>query len=362
MIQSIQIFGERRSGTNYLANLVQTNFRDVKLTNEFGGKHWFVKDHHPRSKNNETTDNQCIRSLADSDDTLFMVIYRNPVNWLRAIHHRPFHANEHYSLSFSEFIRKPWKSFSNEKLNPNWRSNDDQYYEIEDAENVVTLRSLKIEHWENLTAFVKNICFLNYEYLNDDPDVLAQIAESFAIPLTYPLIMDQHLEMGGGVKDRRGFVQRQYEPISEEDGAFISRHLNPELEARVGYNFSQSRGILEMQTCTGMPPRIFNQHFKPNIPTSPIVTESNSPLLDLTLHIRGLEPLTLCGTEDLPVVQQLFRAMLANSMPGSEHASSELIYLEIGEDTPKALYFPASNLVSIESSPPVSAEFLQSLT
>ena len=49
----------------------------IKFTNEYGFKHWYIKDLTPRGINNTTTDNECIKSINDSDDTLFIVIVRN---------------------------------------------------------------------------------------------------------------------------------------------------------------------------------------------------------------------------------------------------------------------------------------------
>ena len=79
LIEHVQIFGERCSGTNYLTSLIRKNFADVEITKAFGGKHWFVKDHLPRCRPNRSTDHQCVRPLSDSDDTLFLVMFRvNP--------------------------------------------------------------------------------------------------------------------------------------------------------------------------------------------------------------------------------------------------------------------------------------------
>jgi hypothetical protein len=77
MIKKYTIYGERCSGTNYLENLIDKNF-DIKITWEFGWKHFFGFN-----------DNQ----LKNSDDTLFICIVRNPVDWInsfyRELHHSP---------------------------------------------------------------------------------------------------------------------------------------------------------------------------------------------------------------------------------------------------------------------------------
>ena len=68
LIKHLQILGERNSGTNYLASLIQKNIPAIDITNSFGFKHWFIKDHYPRTLPNNSTDMECTRSLDDSDD------------------------------------------------------------------------------------------------------------------------------------------------------------------------------------------------------------------------------------------------------------------------------------------------------
>lgn len=41
-ITRIQIFGQRCSGTNVVAQTLATNLPGVRVTDEFGHKHWFV--------------------------------------------------------------------------------------------------------------------------------------------------------------------------------------------------------------------------------------------------------------------------------------------------------------------------------
>ena len=96
---------------------------------------------------------------------------------------------------------------------------------------------------------------------------------------------------------------------------------------------------------------------QPSAPTQSKVTVSSE--IELTVYIRNMEPLTLVCDEELPVVKTLFQALLKNR--GGDGQPDQLLYMSIGEETPKAIYFPASNLVSIETNPPVSESFLSSL-
>ena len=241
-VDYVQIFGERCSGTSYLARLVEKNFAQVELTRAFGFKHWYIKDHEPRGRPNRSTDFECVRRLDDADDTLFLVIHRNALDWLRSLHAKPYHAPGHWNLSFSEFIRKPWLSFEPKRASPLWPADEEGGYFIEEAENVVRLRSRKIRHFLNLEGRVPHVAFLRYEALVADLGVLERVAEELDIPLRNRPLADEAFYFGGGAQTTFPSV-RKYPPISPEDLAFIRRSLDWELESRLGYEWPESRWV-----------------------------------------------------------------------------------------------------------------------
>lgn len=233
-ISQVQIFGERCSGTNYLAALVSNNFAGVELTTEFGWKHWFIRGHEPRGRPNRSTDRECVRSLADSDDTLFVVIHRDPFDWLRSLHRRPYHAPGHWNIPFSEFIRKPWFCAEPTRANPLWPESETGEYFIEEADNVVRLRTQKAEHFLGLGSVVRNVVHLRYEDLAADPTLLAGVAERFGITLKHPEVADETVHFGG--TDGEAFESpRPYPPIADDDHEFIRATLDWEVEAKLGY-------------------------------------------------------------------------------------------------------------------------------
>ncbi len=368
MIKYIQIFGERRSGTNYLTSLIRRNFKGVVITLDFGGKHWFVKNHFPRGKPNTTTDNQCQRPLTDSSDTLFIVIYKNPYGWLRSINRRPFHGDGHWNLGFSEFIRKPWVSYTTEKLNPYWEENSENYYFIEEARNILDLRTQKINHFTAMTDSVDNICFLNYESLAANVDILEDIANRYDIGLKRSLIINDPYRAGSGKKERVGFVPGKYNEIDAEDLKFIEENLDWDVERSIGYNpddyknapapgsdsVSRQKGLIKAKSA-----RIEMNEISPDSTDADTAAGENE--LEITVHIKGLDPLELVCREDQAVVETLFRSLIRNRS-GSPDGGDEIVYLQVGTDTPKAIYFPSSHLVSIETHPPVSQEFLERLS
>jgi hypothetical protein len=233
LIKYVQIFGERCSGTKFLESLVQKNFRDVALTKAFGFKHWFIRGHHPRCRANASTDYECSRPLSDSRDTLFLCIVREPLDWLRSFHLRPYHAGNHWNLPFSEFIRKPWHSFETARVNRCWPLRADGYWFIEDAENVLRLRTRKLQHLLNLAPLVEHFQVVNYETLRDDPQSLAQIAARFGIALAQGHVVGERRHLGR--PGNHDHAPRRFTRIATTDLAYIHRELDWAVEGRIGY-------------------------------------------------------------------------------------------------------------------------------
>jgi hypothetical protein len=236
VIKHVQLFGERCSGTNFVTSLIEKNFAGIALTKAFGGKHWFIKDHYPRCRPNESTDYQCVRPLGNSSDTLFICLFRNPYDWIRSINASPYHAADHWGLSLSEFIRKPWRSFETTRLNPCWPRRNDNYWFIEEAENVLRLRSRKIEHLLNLSYRVANVCYVNYESVVKNNDLVREIADHYQIKLRHSVVLGETKHLGSA--HEREFKPRQYDPIDARDLAFIHEELDWVVERRAGYSYS----------------------------------------------------------------------------------------------------------------------------
>ena len=138
-------------------------------------------------------------------------------------------------------MTKPWVSSEVAAVNPTWTVRDDGYYFIEEAPNVLELRTLKMRHFLGLADVVPNIAMIRYEDLAADQAVLARIAETFSIRLSDgPLKnVDTYLR-GSGQKSLEG--GRTYDPISDADLDHINRHLDWDVESVAGYSPSDYRG------------------------------------------------------------------------------------------------------------------------
>lgn len=173
MITKFTIFGERNSGTNYLHSLL-TEILNLQYTNEYGYKHWYIKNHYPRGKSNTTTDNECITDINNSDNTLFIFTVRNPYDWCAAMKKKPHHIKKKNNSSLLNFIQNKYIAYSTEpppahKKGPTkYTTNISNYYFIEEAKNLIELRNLKNTHFMNLQNKVKHFIIIRQEFLIND--------------------------------------------------------------------------------------------------------------------------------------------------------------------------------------------------
>jgi len=185
-IKNFTLFGERNSGTTYLQKILAKNF-EIPFTKDYGFKHWYIKGHNPRGRPNQTTDNECLKSLNDSDETLFIFIVRNPLDWLYSMFKKPYHIKTKYK-NFIEFISHPYIAYENDLPSdhgPNSKSpwfldKKTQKYFIEESKNIIALRNQKNNHFNSLRNTVKHFALIRQEFLTED---IQKIVEKFSIPL-----------------------------------------------------------------------------------------------------------------------------------------------------------------------------------
>ena len=175
MILNYTIFGERNSGTNYL-RFVLDRILNVPHTSLYGFKHWYIRDHHPRCRQNVTTDNECLKSIRDSHHTLFVLIVRNPIDWIAAMYRRPYHIPESSRTSIVDFINQPHMSYVR-NLPPNHTATSKapwlidpktKNYFIEEANNILDLRNVKNDHFYALKDVVRYFKLVRLEHIQED--------------------------------------------------------------------------------------------------------------------------------------------------------------------------------------------------
>lgn len=237
-ITAFKIFGERNSGTNFLEELVKANLlnnqKPLVLERNFGHKHYPCWYNQPQ----EFFHGPAKLYTLKGDNVLFLVIYRNPYDWLRSMRKKPFDANPNLrELPLSNFIRTVWSLNPEnpivkreEEKNP-WvdRNPEDGSF----FENLMQLRTAKIQTMQKIKDHAENVYYINYETLRDYPrQVLSEIATLFNLKQSkvyHPIIYQK------GEKSLGIYKKKTYEQIDQKDLDFINEQLDWTVENSVNY-------------------------------------------------------------------------------------------------------------------------------
>lgn len=220
MIERVQVYGQRCSGTNALIRSIDANFPELRFTEEFGFKHWLV----PGTRD-------------FPEDVMVVVIAREVGEWLRSLHRNPWHAKPDMKrLSFSDFIRAPWESVWDEDFWGVTPSSPQYGTPIREErcpvtgaafENAAAMRTAKLSNWVQAGHRAGAKAFVPHGDLVVDPGrVLDAIAAAAGLPTSREWKM-LHTYKGEGQK---AFVPKAYEPLSRADRQFVDEHLDPDLE------------------------------------------------------------------------------------------------------------------------------------
>ena len=151
-IKKITIYGERCSGTNYLECLIEKNFNNYKLTWEYGWKHFFGHN-----------------KLEDSNDTLFICIVRNPLDWINSLYKKKWHIANHLRTSIFNFLTNEFYSYNDKNSGSKDGKEimkDRNIYTGERYKNIFELRHTKLKFlYEDLPKKVKHYIFIRHEDL-----------------------------------------------------------------------------------------------------------------------------------------------------------------------------------------------------
>jgi hypothetical protein len=230
-IRTIQVYGQRCSGTNALIHLIEGNLPPGTFTEEYGFKHWFVPP-----------------QILFQRSTLVVVIARDAVGWLQSVHRQPWHLDPAFAQdSFGAFIRREWASY--------WYSDFwgvDPAHPVYGTEmmherdpqtgarfaNAMRKRTAKLAHWAGLHARAHNLCLIDQASVQADPEgVTRALAAMTGLPMGDAFKpVDSY--KGRGVKPYRPHA---YPPVSAEDLAFIADNLDPQVEGLYGLAIPSAR-------------------------------------------------------------------------------------------------------------------------
>ncbi len=236
----VQIFSERCSGSFYFLHMLWENFHFGHRHCPYGHKHfppWFdlpLEEYPNIHKHFYTFEN--------SETTLFVVIFRNPYDWVRSLFLAPQYvswaAGWLVDIPFRNFIRTKWALDDGEdgvllqrSLNPLVDLNP---LTKERFDNVLKLRSAKIRNMLKIKEKVNNFYAINYEVLRAHPaQVMDEIEQIFGLSRNLPFRDIVHYK---GDESQGRYEKKKYPPINQEDLIHINLQLDWQLEAEIHYD------------------------------------------------------------------------------------------------------------------------------
>ena len=228
-ITYFSILGERCSGTNFLSRLIENNCTEIKEVHCFGHKHfpcWFEFPINPSLMKTLGYPSDYY-SLKNSDDCLFLVILRDPYDWIRSFYAVPWHVpDEIKNYGFSHFIRSKWKAKEKVSLGDNINP-----YTKAPFKNALELRKYKTINYLAMGKKVKNFCLVRYEDLEKDPKGFLEY-----LSRKYNLALSQGYHPIDTYKGSNiPYVKKQYPLISPNNLIYINQNLDWELESLFNY-------------------------------------------------------------------------------------------------------------------------------
>lgn len=240
MIENVQIYGERNSGTNYLEELLRKNLDgNLKIGFDFGWKHWF-----PNLK---------MINSSNIMNVLFIFITKDPYSWLVSMNRKPHHAPQLYNLEFSDFIRRPWacyKGMGYEKRALKLKEEPLQDHEEmlhernpdtgERYSNIMLLRNAKNKSFLNLSKIVNNFEHIRYEDLLDNPGtIISGLAIQYNLKLRGEFTNTTGYHGHNPKLKFDGYLyynERKYlKYFTDADLKYINYYLNWNIETVLGY-------------------------------------------------------------------------------------------------------------------------------
>ena len=228
-ISEFQVFGERRSGTNYAGYVFAKNTY-LKQTRRYGWKHGIP----------------CYPVFPKR--CLFVVVVREPISWIKSFFNAPFEADEKLVMDdFSRFIRSEWvgryrpirSSWSRWGYDLDLGVGRGQELQLdrhpltgERFSNPLELRSLKLTAMVGLLFRNVNAVVVRHEeFLSDTQQSLAGICDCFGVAKK-----PKYTPVKGRVGPRGDKLKPPVKfEISNADREFIINQLDLETEKFCGY-------------------------------------------------------------------------------------------------------------------------------
>jgi hypothetical protein len=229
MINEFTIYGERCSGTNYVEQLILSNF-DVKVTWRHGWKHFFG-----------------FHNLGNADNTLFVCVVRDPIKWINSLYRTPHHICDICKKSQANFLNyeiysKPDTWDSRKYYGPyyNFYGEDRHIYTKKRYKNIFELRHVKLQYLlDDLPTKVKHHIVIRYEdLLTDFEKTMEKIRDTglkVKSSINFPVNYNKYMEGNKQSKKNPIFVTHFKKDEISKGTIVYHPSFNKKYEEQLGY-------------------------------------------------------------------------------------------------------------------------------
>jgi len=220
-IKRFALIGQRCSGTNFVEHLMKKNFPNCRFYVTDNVKDTPHKHHWP--KIDGTTDFPFLHF----DSCLFVLVVRNPYDWLSSLF---IHSELMFAMrrkNFSTFLRCQARHvFEDRRFDTHFGTNNPPF------SNILAMRNYEIANFLEAGKRVKNFAVVSYDTVNSDPEgFIEYLANYFQLKRSRRFVSVNTYK---GCKNR-AYKPRNYAPITPENLDFIFENLNWDIENQLGF-------------------------------------------------------------------------------------------------------------------------------
>jgi len=202
---------------------------------EFGQKHflWWFGTAVDDQKLDKLRYKQNAVDLQGSENCLFVVVVRDPYDWLSGFYGPPWYVHESLLPSSRVFVSSEWR------LGDRFLKFDGIFSEIDNVnpwterpfENVLDLRKHKMLNYFVLRSLVDHYLIVRYEDVRDHPEAFLQfVADNYGL-----IKNDEYVPVTTYKGTDRPYQPKNYFSINPKTLRFINREIDWDVEKIIGY-------------------------------------------------------------------------------------------------------------------------------
>ena len=220
-IREFKILGERCSGTNYLEELMTTNF-NCRYRNTDFHKHFFCFDEKIQKE-----------KCADKN-IIYIGIVRNIYDWIYSFYNNPHNVDKNIIHNMYDFISKEFSSYNIVNDTPVLIKQDINHTTGEKYKNIFECRKIKNNFLLHIAPEIfDNYILIRYEDLRDNTDTILDVIKN-----KFNLKMKQqnyiHIDYYKKNKNKK-FIKSTYELVDFNIKKYIQENIHIHDENKLGY-------------------------------------------------------------------------------------------------------------------------------